>query len=62
MKKNKSMVQKLSKISLLYPKTSKEFYHHIKFLESIINGRCSIKKAVLKHFAIHLGVVIITTA
>ena len=38
-------------MSILYPKTSKEFYHRIKFLKSIMNRRCSIKKAVLKNSA-----------
>ena len=32
-----------------------EFYHHIKFLKSIMNGRCSIEKTVLKHFALFTG-------
>ena len=34
--------------SILYPKASKEFYHHIKFRKNIMNRRCSIKKPFLK--------------
>ena len=33
MKENKAMAQEILQISILYPKTSKESYHHIKFLE-----------------------------
>ena len=53
--KNKAMAQEIWKISILYPKTSKEFYHHIRFLKSITNGMCSIQKAVLKDFSIFTG-------
>ena len=31
-------------MSILYPKTYKEFDHHIKFRKSIMNRRCSIKR------------------
>ena len=41
MKENKAMAQEIRKISILYRKTSKEFYHHIKFLKSIMNRRSS---------------------
>ena len=44
MKKIKTMAQKIRKISILYPKTSKEFYHQIKFRKSIMSRRCSLKK------------------
>ena len=37
---------------ILYPNMFKEFYYHKKFRKSIMNKRCSIQKAVLKHFAI----------
>ena len=42
-------------MSSLYPKTSKESYHHIKFRKSIMNKRCSIKKTLLKNFAMFTG-------
>ena len=51
-KENKVMTQEIWKMSILYPKTSKEFYHHIKSRKSIINRRCSIKITVLKNFII----------
>ena len=51
-KENKVMTQEIWKMSILYPKTSKEFYHHIKSWKSIINRRCSIKITVLKNFII----------
>ena len=51
-KENKVMTQEIWKMSILYPKTSKEFYHHIKSRKSIINWRCSIKITVLKNFII----------
>ena len=50
MKENKAMTQEI-----LYPKTSKEFYNHIKLWKSIMNRRCSIKKTLLKNFAIFTG-------
>ena len=37
---------------ILYPNMFKEFYYHKQFRKSIMNKRCSIQKAVLKHFAI----------
>ena len=54
-KENKTMTQEIWKISILYPKTSKGFYHHIKFWKSIMNRRCSLKKTVIKNFAIFTG-------
>ena len=42
-------------MSILFPKTSKKFYHHIKFRKSIMNRRCSIKAAVLKNSAIFMA-------
>ena len=42
LKENKAMAQEIREISILYPKTSKEFCHHIKFLRSVMNGMCSI--------------------
>ena len=40
-------------MSILYQKTSKEFYHLIKFHKSIMNSEVrSTKKANLKNFAI----------
>ena len=47
MKKIKTMAQKIRKISILYPKTSKEFYHQIKFRKSVMSRRCSLKKLFL---------------
>ena len=44
MKKIKAMAQKIWKISILYPKTSKEFYHQIKFRKSIMSRRCFLIK------------------
>ena len=43
------------KIVNLYPKTSKEFYHHLKLQKSTMNKRRSIKKAVFKIFGIFTG-------
>ena len=40
------MEQEIKK--MLYQKTSKEFYHHMKFWKSIMNRTCSIKKLFLK--------------
>ena len=54
MKKIKAMAQKIRKISILYPKTSKEFYHQTKFRKSIMSRRCSLK-IVLNNFAIFTG-------
>ena len=41
-----------SQFCILYPNTFKEFYYHKKFLKSIMNMRCSAKKALPKNFAI----------
>ena len=38
MNENKGIAQEIWKISILYPKTSKEFYHHMKFRKSIVNS------------------------
>ena len=48
MNEKKAVVQEIWKTSVLYPKTSKEFYHHIKFRKSIINRKCSARKLFLK--------------
>ena len=49
MEENKAIIQEIWNTSILYPKTTKEFYHHIKvkWTESVIH-----KKAVLKNFVI----------
>ena len=52
MKENKGMIQEVWKMSILHPKTSKQFYHHIQFRKSTMNRRRFIKKIVLKNFAI----------
>ena len=44
------MVQVIWKMLILYPKTSKEFYHRKKFQKSIMHWRWSVKKTVLKNF------------
>ena len=54
-REKKVMAQEKWQISILHPKTSKEFYQYIKLRKSIIKRRCSIKKAALKHFAIFTG-------
>ena len=36
-KKNEGKTEKKRKELILYPKTSKEFYHHIKFWKRIMN-------------------------
>ena len=46
------MSQEIWNISILYPKKSKEFYHHIKRLKIIMNRRCSIEKRFLKFFPV----------
>ena len=43
MKENKAMVQKIWRVSILYPKTSKEFYHRMK-----ISGKYNEQKAFCK--------------
>ena len=55
MKENKAMTQEIRNMSILYQKTPKEFYHHIKFQKSIMKKRCSIKKTVIKNFATFTG-------
>ena len=52
MKENKAMAQEIWKISILYPKTSKEFYNHIKVLEKYNEQRVLYKKTFLNNFAI----------
>ena len=39
----KAMAQKIWKMSILYPKTSKKFYHHIKFQKDITNSEVFYK-------------------
>ena len=52
MKENKAMTHKILKMSILLPKTFKDFYHHIKFRKSIINRKkVFYKKAILKTFS-----------
>ena len=53
MKENKAMAQEIRQISILYPKKSKEFYHHKKFRKSEKEVFC--KKSVFKYFAIFTG-------
>ena len=60
MKENKAMTQEIRKMynfctnnmniiwTILYPKTSKDFCHHIKFRKSKMNRRCSKKNLPLK--------------
>ena len=55
MKENKVMAKEICQIPILHPKTSKEFYHHIKFWKSIMKRRCSLKIIVRKHFEIFTG-------
>ena len=50
MEEIKAMAQEIWKVSILYPKTSKKFYHHIKFWKSIINSEVLYRKAILKNF------------
>ena len=46
-KENKAMAQGIWEMSILYPKTSKDFHHDIKFWKGI-RKRCTIKKLFLK--------------
>ena len=46
----KAMAQEISKMSILYPETSKKFYQRTKFGKIIMNGEVFYKKAVLKSF------------
>ena len=52
MKENKAMTQKIWKISVLYSKTSKEFYHQTKISEKYNEQKVFYKKTVLNNFAI----------
>ena len=52
MRENKAMAQEIWKISILYPKTSKEFYHHIKISKKYNEQKVFCKKTVLNNFAI----------
>ena len=48
MKGNKVMTQERWQITILHPKTSKEFFHNIKFQKSVMKRRSSIKKLYLE--------------
>ena len=50
MKENKVLTQDIWKMSILYSKTFKEFYHYMKFRKILMNRtrRCSIKKLFFK--------------
>ena len=48
MKEKKAIALEIWKRSILYPKTFKEFYYHIKFWKSIMNRRCSTRKLFIK--------------
>ena len=48
MKKNKAMAQEVWKMSVLYSKTSEEFYRHIKFWRSIMNRLFEIFISLLR--------------
>ena len=50
--KKKGMAQEIWKISILYPETSKEFYHHIKISQKYDEQKMFYKKAVLNNFLI----------
>ena len=52
MKENKAMAQVIWKISILYPKTSKKFYHYIQVSEKYNEQKVFNKKTVLNNFAI----------
>ena len=53
MKENKAIEQEIWNTSILYPKTSKEFYHHVKvyWTDKVLH-----KKAVLKNFGISFSI------
>ena len=51
----KAMAQEIGKMSILYPNSTKEFYHHIKLRKSLMNRKCSIRNFVLKNFPIFTG-------
>ena len=55
MKEKKTIAQEIWTASILYGKTSKEFYRHIKFRKKYNKQNVFIKKAVLKNFAIFTG-------
>ena len=50
MEEIKAMAQEKWKMSILYPRTSKRCYHHIKFWKRIMNSDVSTKKTILKNF------------
>ena len=50
MEKIKAIAQEIRKMSILYPKTSKKLYHHIRFQESIMKNEVFYKKAVFNNF------------
>ena len=54
MKENKAIATEIWKISILYSKTSKEFYHHIKISEKYHEHKVFYKKAALNNFAIFI--------
>ena len=45
MEEIKAMAQEILKMSILYRKTSKKSYHHIKFRKSIMNREVFYKKS-----------------
>ena len=45
MKEIKAMAQEICKMSIFYPKTSKNLYHHIKCRKSIMNREVFYKKS-----------------
>ena len=50
MKENKAMAQEIEKKLILHPKASKDFYHHIKILETKNEEKVFYKKTVLNNF------------
>ena len=44
------MTKEICIMSILCPKTSEDFYHHIKCSKSTMNKRCSVKKRCSKRF------------
>ena len=50
MEEIKAMEQEAWKMSILHPKSSKKFYHRIKFRKSIVKSEVFYKKPVLKNF------------
>ena len=52
MKEKKAMAQEIWQISILHPKTSKEFYHHVQDFGKVLwKAGVPLKKPILKHFA-----------